>query len=239
MRKLHSSILMLTVLISFSAVSIVEGSSTTTVGNAEKDASKLVIYPSAVETQPLEVGDAFPTFNVQEVDGSAKTFFTGERDKPLMVVVFLGGWCPFCNLHLEELQKVVPELSEAGMEIAFFSGDRPEVLFEALEDDVQTIAKTNDYVIYSDANFEAASALGIAYGEPPKELLSLRLRSRVIDFRGATDGPEEVQGTLPVPSVFIVDTNGEVAFVYTNPDYKVRLSAEDTRAAGLAVLNNN
>jgi peroxiredoxin len=31
---------------------------------------------------------------------------------------------------------------------------------------------------------------------------------------------------LPVPSVFIIDTLGTIRYVYSNPDYKVRLGAE-------------
>ncbi len=34
-------------------------------------------------------------------------------------------------------------------------------------------------------------------------------------------------GVLPVPSVFAVDRNGVIAFAYSNPDYKVRLPAEE------------
>jgi hypothetical protein len=30
-----------------------------------------------------------------------------------------------------------------------------------------------------------------------------------------------------VPPVFIVDTSGVIRFVYSNPDYKVRSSADD------------
>jgi peroxiredoxin len=35
------------------------------------------------------------------------------------------------------------------------------------------------------------------------------------------------QHELPVPSVFIIDTSGTIRFVYSNPDYKIRLSADE------------
>lgn len=193
----------------------------------------LVIYPTAQETQPLQVGEVVPGFNVQTVEGVQKVFPEGQRDKPLMLVTFRGGWCPFCNVHLQELRKVVPELSAAGMEVAFLSGDRPEVLYAGLKDDAQATAKESNYVIYSDANVEAASALGIAFKTPDS------MRSRLIDARGATDSSVDLHSALPVPAVYIVDTQGKVAFVYTNPDYKVRLSAEDTKAAAMEVLASN
>lgn len=196
-------------------------------------ANELVIYPSAEETQPLQLGAAVPGFNVQTVEGTQKSFPAGARDKPQMLVTFRGGWCPFCNVHLQELRKVVPELSAAGMEVSFLSGDRPEILYAGLKDDAQATAKESNYIIYSDANVEAASALGIAFKTPDS------MRSRLIDARGATESSVDLHSALSVPAVYIVDTNGDVAFVYTNPDYKVRLSAEDTKAAAMEVLASN
>ncbi len=198
-----------------------------------KAKNNLMIYPSAEETQPLQVGTAVPGFNVLTVDGEEKLFPAGQRDKPLMLVTFRGGWCPFCNVHLEELQEVVPELSAAGMEVAFLSGDRPEILYAGLKDGAQATAKESNYVIYSDANVEAASALGIAFKMPEA------IRGRLIDSLGATDGSVDLHSALSVPSVYIIDTSGHVAFVHTDPDYKVRLSAEDTKAAAMKVLARN
>ena len=37
-------------------------------------------------------------------------------------------------------------------------------------------------------------------------------------------------GVLPVPSVFAVDTDGIIAFAYSNADYKVRLPADELLA---------
>ena len=42
---------------------------------------------------------------------------------------------------------------------------------------------------------------------------------------------EKTTGTkahaLPVPSVFIVDQKGAIRFVYSNPDFRVRLKADE------------
>ena len=225
-----------------SAQEVVAQTASTTVESAQEEvevaaaaepSNGLMIYPSAEETQPLQVGAAVPGFSVLTVEGGDKSFPAGQRDKPLMLVTFRGGWCPFCNVHLEELQEVVPELTAAGMEVAFLSGDRPEILYAGLKDGAQATAKDKNYVIYSDAKVEAASALGIAFKTPEA------MRSRLIDKRGATDGSVDLHSALSVPSIYIVDTSGQVAFVHTDPDYKVRLSAADTKAAAMAVLARN
>ena len=34
-------------------------------------------------------------------------------------------------------------------------------------------------------------------------------------------------GVLPVPSVFAIDRGGVIAFAYSNPDYKIRVPADE------------
>ena len=41
----------------------------------------------------------------------------------------------------------------------------------------------------------------------------------------------ERHGLLPVPAVFVVDRDGRISFTYVNPDYKVRLPADELLAA--------
>jgi len=195
-------------------------------------AGTLTIFPSAEETQPLQVGDAMPAFTVQAVDGATVPFAAGIRAKPIMMVTYRGGWCPFCNVHLEELQDIVPELTNNGMEVFFFSGDRAEVLYSGLKDGAKAVSEEKQYTIYSDANTEAASALGIAFKLPDEQA------ARMIDSprRDLADGSIAKHGALSVPSVFIIGTSGKVEFVHTDPDYRVRISNEDLLAAANAVL---
>jgi len=41
-------------------------------------------------------------------------------------------------------------------------------------------------------------------------------------------------GSLPVPSIFIINPDGVIIFEYVNPDYKIRISAKLL----LAILEN-
>ena len=43
---------------------------------------------------------------------------------------------------------------------------------------------------------------------------------------------------LPVPSVFLVDTDGIIHFQYVNPDYKVRISGNLLLAAAKDLMKN-
>lgn len=54
---------------------------------------------------------------------------------------------------------------------------------------------------------------------PEATYLSMRQRFH-IDLERASGTKAHV---LPVPSVFVIGTDGRIKFVYANPDYKVRL----------------
>jgi peroxiredoxin len=45
-----------------------------------------------------------------------------------------------------------------------------------------------------------------------------------------------LQGVLPVPSVFAVDTDGIIRFAYSNADYTVRLPADELLAAATGIV---
>lgn len=187
------------------------------------------IADSAEQVQPLAVGQQLPTLAVKAVDGSTVTIDAGVTERPMLLITFRGGWCPYCNLHLSELRRVIPELRDAGVDVAFLSGDRPELLFDSLSLETQESIAGLDYSIYSDAEGHAAKALGIAFRASDRTITRRREKGQDIDGSSM-----DKMGVLAVPSVFVVDNRGVVRFVYANPDYKIRLSANEVRDAALA-----
>lgn len=186
--------------------------------SAEADAA---IASSADEVRPLAPGDSVPAFTVRTVAGEAFRFEPTALDRPALLILFRGGWCPYCNMHLSELRHVVPQISDLGVDILFLSGDRPDALFEGLSAETQDDIAGLDYTILSDADARAAEALGVAFRLPPGII-------RKLDEYGAdTDGSSvERHGVLPVPAVFAIDADGRVAWSQAIPDYRERVPPE-------------
>lgn len=180
------------------------------------------IAATAAETQPLQPGDRAPSFQVRTVDGDAFRFDPAALDRPAMLVTFRGGWCPYCNMHLSELRHVIPDIRELGVDILFLSGDRPDQLYRSLEADTQDDIAGRDYTILSDADANAAVALGIAFRASDATIDRRHEKGQDID--GSSMSLHKV---LPVPAVFAIGTDGKIAFAYANADYKVRLSADE------------
>lgn len=183
------------------------------------------IAESADLTQPLQAGEDAPQFVVRTVDNEPFVFDPRKLERPAVLITFRGGWCPFCNMHLSELKDVVPQISAKGVDVLFLSGDRPDLLYSTLSRETQDDIDGLDYTILSDADAQAAVALGIAF-----KAAQSTLDRRVSRGQDIEDSSMTLHGVLPVPAVFAVGTDGVIAYTFADPDYKVRLPSDDLLA---------
>ena len=187
------------------------------------------VAATADRIQPLAAGDAAPRFTVETVDSERFDFDPRNLERPVVLISFRGGWCPYCNMHLSELRHAIPTISDMGIDVLFLSGDRPGLLYSSLGDDARRDIDGLGYTILSDANAQAAIALGIAFKAPDKTI-----RRRLEKGQDIGRSSMERHGVLPVPAVFAIDRDGTITYAHANPDYKVRIAAEDlVSAAGV------
>ena len=172
------------------------------------------------QVQPLAMGARAPIFAARTMEGALRTFSPDGYKKPTVVLFYRGGWCPYCNTQLSDLHLIEPRLRRSGFEIVFLSTDRPELLYSSLK------ATDIHYTLLSDSHLDAAKAFHVAYHVDDATLA--KMREYGVDLE-ATTGTK--QHELPVPSVFIIDTSGTIRYVYSNPDYKIRLGADSLWAA--------
>ena len=123
------------------------------------------------------------------------------------------------------MQAAEADLLNLGYQILAISPDRTPKLGESVEKGKLT------YTLLSDSSMTAAQAFGIAFRVDDATLE--KYKGYNIDLEAASG---EKHHLLPVPAVFIVGTDGVIAFVYANPDYKVRLTPEVLLAAAKAAI---
>lgn len=181
---------------------------------------------TAAEIQPLRAGDNAPHFTVETIDNELFDFDPRKLERPAVLISFRGGWCPFCNVHLSELRHVIPKINDKGIDVLFLSGDRPELLFSSLERETQDNIDGLGYTILSDANAQAALALGIAFKASDRTIKRRQEKGQDIEASSMAR-----HGVLPVPAVFAVNRAGIITFAYANPDYEIRISADELLAA--------
>lgn len=170
---------------------------------------------SAEEICPIKIGKTIPSVNVRNLDGESVNLNSLVKGKMSVLVFYRGGWCPFCNLQLANLNKIENDLLALGYQIIAISIDKPEKLKESLD------KHQLSYTLLSDSKAEASTEFGLAFkvaDDYNKMLLSHNMNLE--------EASGEKHHILPVPAVFIVDQEGVIQFEYVNPNYKVRLDED-------------
>jgi peroxiredoxin len=175
------------------------------------------IPDKAEDISPLLIGEIIPDAILKNPDAIEYSVSKILSEKPTVLLFYRGGWCPYCNAHLAEIQVAESEIINLGFQIIAISPDSPENL--KLTDEKHKL----NYSLYSDSDGEFIKSLGIAFKSPTKYGSMLSEKSNGLN-----------NGFLPAPSVFVVDTAGKIMFEYINPDYKTRL----TSSLLIAVLKN-
>lgn len=168
------------------------------------------VYSDAKDIQPLKVGQTIPEIEVTSFEGDSKLISEVIKKQKTVLLFFRGGWCPYCSNHLAAVGTIKDKILDAGYQVIAVSPDSPEKLRENID-------KNNlDYELYSDASTELIQAMGLAIEAPD------RYSSVLLDF-----SEKKNSNVIPVPAVYILNTNGSVLYNYTNPNYKVRLDEKD------------
>lgn len=167
------------------------------------------IPDKAQDISPLLYGEVIPDLNLVDLEGREQSLSGIIGEKPTILLFYRGGWCPYCNAQLSEVQMIESEIVKLGYQIVAISPDSPEELNKSIE------KNELKYHLYSDADGTLTKAIGIAFKAPERNADMLFKNSG-----GLNDG------FLPVPSVFVVDKDRTILFEYINPDYKTRLTSK-------------
>jgi peroxiredoxin len=179
---------------------------------------------SAEAAHPLAVDTKAPAADVVALDGKTTSLGDAIGGKPTILIFFRGGWCPFCSRQLASLGEHELELRSLGFQILAITAESAEKL-------AATADKTHvRYRLLSDRGAKASTAYGVGYRIPAET--GKAYRENGIELSPAPDGDGF---WLPVPTAFIVNRQGVIRFVYSNPDPSVRISSADLLAAAKKV----
>ncbi|KZN63717.1 hypothetical protein N473_16245 [Pseudoalteromonas luteoviolacea CPMOR-1] len=172
---------------------------------------------------PLLPGLDAPAMTLKNSQGKAVDLAKLYQSKTTLVVVYRGGWCPYCVRQLNGIQKIESQLAKLDVQIVAISPDSPQSL-------AKSTVESPNYMLLSDAELAYSQALGLAYYLDDKTAKAYRNKLGVnfVDL----DGKDRV--ALPVPAVFVIDKQGLIQFQYANPNYKVRLDEQVLLAAATA-----
>jgi peroxiredoxin len=167
---------------------------------------------SGIEDRALRAGDTMPDFELPNQHGERRRLSDYLADSPVVLNVYRGGWCPYCNMEMKALHDALPAIEARGFRLIGMAPETP--------DKAQATAERHDIAIdiLSDEGNRVAEQLGLVF-ELPQALRPI-YEMIGIDL-------EEYNGDdsfkLPVPATYIIGQDGVILYDFVNADYTQRL----------------
>lgn len=181
----------------------------------ESEAAAKNYAMQASEVSPVLTGTAIPNTSVKNVEGEEADLMSLIGDQPAVLIFYRGGWCPYCNRHLAELQQAESSLRDMGYRIFAISPDKPEFLMQSAQENDLT------YTLLSDSDMSTTKAFGLAFKLDEETIQRYKENGLDLAERSGYD-----HYLLPAPAVYLVNPDGMITFQYVNPDYKTRIKSD-------------
>ncbi len=170
------------------------------------------------QTNPagLKVNDKAPEFSAKDQNGKVITLQDELKNGKVVLIFYRGQWCPYCNKQLKGIEDSLSLITSKGATVFAITPEVPGNI-------AKTIEKTNaTYSIISDDNLKIMKAYDVAYSVDPAVVE--KYKGYGIDFSQANGSNG---ANLPVPAVYIIDTNGNIIYRYFDTDYRNRASIKE------------
>lgn len=170
------------------------------------------LITAEITNSALSVGDCAPEFILPDTQGNPVSSRQLLVQGPLVVSFYRGGWCPYCNLDLQALQAVLPELRNQQASVVAISPQLPVNGHQMLQEHGLT------FPLLTDSGNSLAAQFGLRF-VLADDLVELYTDSFGIDL---TKLNGEGSRTLPIPARFVVAPDGNIIYAEVSPDYTKR-----------------
>lgn len=169
-----------------------------------------------IEDSSIKIGDKFPDFSLSSTNDKTVALKELLQSGKVIVAFFRGSWCPYCNLELKALQDNLKQITDKNVTLVAVSPQTSDYSEEL---------KSNhnlEFELLTDKNNALAKQLGIAfelqnYVIPTYSSLGIEL----------SEYNENNNNELPVPAVFVIDTNGSITYKFVDTNYMNRINIQE------------
>jgi len=164
----------------------------------------------------IKAGDRAPLFTLKDQNANDVSSADLLAQGPLVVTFYRGVWCPYCNLELQAINDVLPQIRAHGANVVAISPQTAVNSRKAVRENRLS------FPVLSDVGGETSAAFGLRFSLP-EYLIDIYKRRRN-DLPAFNDDPS---WTLPMPARYIIGQDGVVLYSEVNPDYTRRPDPSD------------
>lgn len=179
------------------------------------------IAASGIAARTIRAGDIAPDFSLVDTNGAAISLARSRVTGPVVLSFYRGDWCPYCNIELEALAAVHPDVLGMNAKVVAVSpqkaGSRQPLPFPLLYD----------------AGSKVARAYGPSYELPTLLRPLFEMMGHALPVVNESD-----DWSLPLPATYVVGSDGRIALSFVDADHKQRIEPSEILAA-LACLRQH
>jgi len=174
------------------------------------------LVASGLSASALREEDLAPDFSLPDARGHVVALKTLLDHGPVVISFYRGGWCPFCNLELRGLQRVLPEIVQVGASLVAISPQLPDNSLSTEEKNQLT------FPVLSDVGNIVAKRFGIVFTLPAALVEANGAIGRdLVEINGEAGAAQ-----LPMPATFVLDKSGVIRLAFVEEDWSKRLDPD-------------
>lgn len=166
--------------------------------------------------QALKTGDIIKDFTLTNALGQNRTLTDLLGDGNVVLLFYRGGWCPYCNMELQALQSVLPQIKATGSQLVAISPELPDSALDTME------KNELEFEVLSDLDNNVAKSLNLVF-TMPEELRDLYHNQFNIHVDKA-NGNKDYE--LPMAATYVINSKREIVFDWISEKYTERLEPE-------------
>jgi len=168
------------------------------------------VVKSGILEKAMNVGDVAPNFKLNNALNEPIELYQYLKKGKVILTWYRGGWCPYCNLTLHQLQVELHNFQVNGAHLIALTPELPD----------KSLSTSEKY----DLKFEVLSDIGnkIAreYG------VVFKLTDDVAESYNKSFGLNEYNGDesneLPLAATYIINEDGKIIYAFLDADYRNR-----------------
>ncbi len=157
-----------------------------------------------------KVGETAPDFTLKNASGHDISLSDELKKGPVILNWYRGGWCPYCNLALNYLQRYLLQFKGYGAQLIAITPETPDQSLSTKE------KNSLEFEVLTDENNVVAVMYAGVHGLP----------EQIREFyanRGVGKYYQDYQNIeFPVPATYIIGKDGIISYVFAESDYRKR-----------------
>lgn len=164
----------------------------------------------------LFIGSKAPDFKAKDQNGNEVRLKDLLKKGKVVLVFYRGQWCPYCNRMLSRIQDSIQLIKDKGATVVAVSPEKQESI-------ALTVEKTNaEYPVLYDEGLRIMKAYDVEFEVPENTITRYRNANIDIEKNNGSNGKY-----LPVPAVYIINSESTIIYRFFETDYKKRPWVKD------------